>query len=59
MRPEVAAFLARIAELNLQPVPADPDRATADYPRMPAGTCYLSSRALAVSAFCVISNQEP
>jgi hypothetical protein len=48
IRPEVAAFGDRIEELGLTPQPRDDHRPITDYPRMPKGTCYMSSRYLAV-----------
>jgi hypothetical protein len=41
------AFRDRVNELQLQPQVRDDARPITDYPRMPPGTCYLSSLALA------------
>ncbi len=47
MRPEVQAFFARLDEIDIGPFEPDEDRRLTDYPHMPQGTCYLSSRLLA------------
>lgn len=45
---DLDAFLSRLAELPLPgSVAPDPQRPISDYPRMPRGTCYMSSRTLA------------
>ncbi len=47
MRSEVAAFQARLEDLQLRPQPRDDRRVVEDYPAMPPHTCYISSRVLA------------